>query len=157
MPRKDLSAADFNAQLAANSFAEIRRGQFVDLRDPRKPRQLTDAVTRGYRMSRKDTLAALLKARAERLATAAAAAAAQLERERVAAAIAPVALPPARAELAEEAAIATMADDFVVLASRNEGVTLPDLLRLGWRKDQIFELVDTARNVAYARQGGNAA
>src|SRR5690348_10472126 len=100
MPRrKDLSAQEFNQQLALHAFAEVRRGLFVDLRDPARPRPLIDAITAGRRISRSATLAALLEARAVRLTAAQAAAARQAERERVAAAIAPVALPPPRAEL----------------------------------------------------------
>lgn len=157
-PRADLSAADFAHQLKLHHFADMR-GEYLDLGGPYgQPRGGRIApVMAGRRVHRKATLAALLKSRAERVAVAEAETARKAEQERIAGLIAPVAVPPPRADLADELAIATLADDLVNLAARGDSPTLPDLLRIGWRRDQVFQHIDTARNVAYARQGGNAA
>lgn len=156
MPRPtDLTAKDFDQQLKLHGFFHVRaERRFADLRAKGCPR--TDAVMRGKRLDRQGTLDALLAARKARQDALAAAEAAQAERERVAALIAPKALPAARASLEGAAAIAQLAEDFIIITTRNEGATLPDLIRMGWRKSQLFEHGDAARNIAYARQEGVA-
>lgn len=159
MPRitrpADLSAADFALQLKLHGFLHLRaEGRFADVRAKGCPR--TDAVMRGKRLDRQGTLDALLRDRKVRQDAAAAAEALQIERERVAETIAPTALPAARASLEGAAAIAQLADDFITITTRNEGAALPDLLRMGWRKSQVFEHTDAARNLAYSRQNGAA-
>ena len=161
MPRRiskptDLSASDFSLQLKLNGFLHLRgEGRFADVRAKGCPR--TEPVMRGKRINRQATLDALLADRKTRQDAAAAAEALQIERERVAETIAPTALPAARASLEGAAAIAQLADDFITITTRNEGAALPDLVRMGWRKSQVFEHADAARNLAYSRQNGAAA
>ncbi|QDP20696.1 phospholipase [Bradyrhizobium cosmicum] len=156
MPRPtDLTATAFDQQLKLHGFFHIRaEGRFADVRAKGCPR--TEPVMRGKRIDRQATLAALLAARNARAEAAAATEAVQIERERVASLIAPVAMPPARASLDGAEAIAQLADDFIVLTTRSDGAALPDLLRMGWRKSQVFEHTDAARNLAYSRQNGAA-
>ena len=149
----DLSAADFALQLKLHGFLHLRaEGRFADVRAKGCPR--TEPVMRGKRLNRQATLHSLLKARKARQDAAAAQEAAQAERERVAGLIAPLAIPGARAGLEGPAAIAQLADDFITITTRNEGAALPDLMRMGWRKSQIFEHADAARTLAYSRQNG---
>lgn len=160
MPRitrpTDLSAADFTLQLKLQGFLHLRaEGRFADVRAKGCPR--TEAVMRGKRIDRQATLDALMRDRKARQDAAAAAEALQIERERMAETIAPTALPPARASLQGAAAIAQLADDFITITTRNEGAALPDLMRMGWRKSQVFEHADAARSLAYSRQNGAVA
>ncbi|MCW2086694.1 UNVERIFIED_ORG: hypothetical protein M2193_008869 [Bradyrhizobium japonicum] len=157
MPRPlDLSAAAFDQQLKLHGFFQIRaERRFADVRAKGCPR--TEPVMRGKRLDRQATLDALLRDRKARQDAAAAAEAVQIERERIAAMIAPPALPAARASLEGAAAIAQLADDFIVLTTRSDGAALPDLMRMGWRKSQIFEHTEAARSLAYSRQNGAAA
>lgn len=111
---------------------------------------------RGKRLNRQATLDALKADRKARQDAAKAAEALQIERERIAERIAPTALPAPRASLEGAAAIAQLADDFIIIATRSEGAALPDLLRMGWRKSQVFEHTDAARSLAYSRQNGAA-
>jgi len=155
-----LSAADFQAWLDQNGFKFDKRLQrFLDLRQDRGDRiSLIPAVRhRGNQVDRPATISALLAARGKRLADRAAADTLKAEQERLASTIAPRVLPPARGALAGAEAIAALADDFISINARDEGVAFPDLMRLGWRKQQIFEHADAARELAYSRQGGNAA
>ncbi|TFV34640.1 phospholipase [Bradyrhizobium frederickii] len=152
---KDLSAADFALQLKLHGFLHLRaEGRFADVRAKGCPR--TEPVMRGKRLDRQATLDALLRDRKARQDAAAAAEALQIERERTASLIAPQALPAARASLEGAAAIAQLAEDFITITTRNEGAALPDLVRMGWRKSQVFEHADAARNLAYSRQNGAA-
>lgn len=152
----DLSAADFALQLKLHGFLHLRaEARFADVRAKGCPR--TEAVMRGKRLDRQATLDALLAARKARQDAAEAAEALQIERERVAETIAPRALPAARAGLEGAAAIAQLADDFIVISTRSDGADLHDLVRMGWRKSQVFEHADAARTLAYARQNGAAA
>lgn len=157
MPRPaDLSPSDFALQLKLHGFLHLRgEGRFADIRAKGCPR--TEPVMRGRRIDRQATLDALVAARKARQDAAAAAEALQIERERTAETIAPTALPPARATLDGAAAIAQLADDFITITTRNEGAALPDLMRMGWRKSQVFEHADAARSLAYSRQNGAAA
>jgi hypothetical protein len=149
----DLTASAFDQQLKLHGFFHIRaEGRFADARAKGCPR--TEPVLRGKRIDRKATLDALIAARKGRQDALATAEAAQIERERVAALIAPRALPAARAGLDGAEAIAQLADDFIVLTTRSEGAALPDLLRMGWRKSQVFEHADAARALAAERQNG---
>ncbi|MET4293217.1 hypothetical protein ABIB06_007749 [Bradyrhizobium sp. LB8.2] len=43
-----------------------------------------------------------------------------------------------------------------MISTRSEGAALPDLVRMGWRKSQVFEHEDAARMLAYSRQNGAA-
>jgi hypothetical protein len=151
-----MSAAAFDQQLKLHGFFHIRaENRFADVRARGCPR--TEAVMRGSRIDRQATLDALQRDRKARQDAAAAAEAVQIERERVAGLIAPVALPAARAGLEGAEAIAQLADDFIVLTTRSDGAAFPDLMRMGWRKSQLFEHADAARNLAYSRQNGAAA
>lgn len=151
----DLTAAAFDTQLRLHGFFRIpAEGQFADVRAKGCPR--IAPVMSGKRINRQATLNALLAARKARQEVAAAHEAAQAERERVARLIAPQAIPAARAGLEGPAAIAQLADDFITITTRNEGAALPDLVRMGWRKSQIFEHADAARSLAYSRQNGAA-
>lgn len=155
-PATDLTASEFDAQLRLHGFFRLpAEGKFADVRSKGCPR--TAPVMRGKRINRQATLNALLAARKARQDAAAAHEAAQAERERVAGLIAPQAIPGARAGLEGPAAIAQLADDFITITTRNEGAALPDLVRMGWRKSQIFEHADAARTLAYSRQNGAAA
>ncbi|WP_225149600.1 phospholipase [Bradyrhizobium sp. BRP23] len=155
-PPADLTASEFDAQLRLHGFFRLpAEGQFADVRLKGCPR--TGPVMRGKRINRQATMSALLAARKARQDAAAAQEAAQAERERVAGLIAPQAIPGARAGLEGPAAIAQLADDFITITTRNEGAALPDLVRMGWRKSQIFEHADAARALAYSRQNGAAA
>ncbi|MBW7966770.1 phospholipase [Bradyrhizobium sp. BR 10261] len=152
----DLSATDFALQLKLHGFLHLRaEGRFADVRAKGCPR--TDPILRGKRIDRQATLDALLRDRKARQDAAAAAEGLQIERERVAARIAPQALPAARAGLEGSAAIAQLADDFITITTRAEGASIPDLVRMGWRKSQIFEHADAARALAAERQNGVAA
>jgi hypothetical protein len=149
----DLSAADFALQLKLHGFMHLRaEGRFADVRAKGCPR--TEPVMRGKRLNRQATLDALIRDRAARKDAAAAAEAVQIERERVAETIAPRALPAARASLEGAAAIAQLADDFITITTRSEGAALPDLVRMGWRKSQVYAWLEPARTLAYARQNG---
>lgn len=157
MPRSaDLSATAFDQQLKLHGFFHIRaENRFADVRAKGCPR--TEPVLRGRRLDRQATLDALLRDRKARQDADAAAEAIQIERERTASLIAPQALPAARATLEGAAAIAQLADDFITITTRNEGAALPDLVRMGWRKSQVFEHADAARSLAYSRQNGATA
>lgn len=156
MSSTDLSAADFALQLKLYGFLHLRtEDRFADVRAKGCPR--TAPVMRGKRINRQGTLDALLAARKARQDAVAAQEAAQAERERMAGLIAPQAMPGARAGLEGPAAIAQLADDFITITTRNEGAALSDLMRMGWRKSQIFEHADAARTLAYSRQNGVAA
>lgn len=161
MPRrparpKDLSAPEFRAELKRLGFLRLSlQGSFCDIRAKNCPR--TMPVMAGRRVNRRATLEALLADRRSRQAASDVAEAAQAERERIAATIAPVALTPPRDGLQGAAAIAALADDFIVLTTRSESAAFPELMRLGWRKTQLFEHADAARALAAQRQGGLAA
>ncbi|EJN15725.1 hypothetical protein PMI42_00743 [Bradyrhizobium sp. YR681] len=151
----DLSAADFAFQLKLHGFMHLRaEGRFADVRAKGCPR--TEPVMRGKRLNRQATLDALIRDRNARKDAAAAAEAVQIERERIAETIAPRALPAARASLEGADAIAQLADDFITITTRSEGVALPDLVRMGWRKSQVYAWLEAARTLAYARQNGAA-
>lgn len=149
----DLTAAAFDQQLKLHGFFYIRtENRFADVRAKGCPR--TDAVMRGKRVNRQATLDALLAARKVRQDAAAAAEAVQMERERTAALIAPPVLPAARTTLEGAPAIAQLATDLIDITTTSEGVALVDLVRKGWRRSQVFEHIDAARTLAYARQDG---
>lgn len=156
---KDLFKADYEASLARNGFHFDKRiGRFFDLWAAGVPKALIPPVrtSRGH-ILRRETIAALLKARADQDAKLAAAEALRAEQERVAASIAPRCLPPPRGALNGAEAVAALADDFITITTRDDGAAVNDLMRLGWRKTQIFQHADAARALAYSRQGGNAA
>ncbi len=160
---KDLSAKEFKAALQLNHFHHDRlSNRFIDTTSGNWSERPFLHVYAGVRdargrLKRQETLDKLLSERGDRHALMAAAEAERTEHARLAAAIAPVALPPARDALTGPAAIAALADDIIAISTRSEGAALPDLLRLGWRKSQVFEHADAARALAYSRQGGVAA
>ncbi|MGX0963193.1 hypothetical protein AB7M63_003642 [Bradyrhizobium japonicum] len=154
--KTDLSAADFALQLKLHGFIQLRaEGRFADVRAKGCPR--TEPIMRGKRINRQATLDALLGDRKARQDAAAAAEAIQIERECVAALIAPPVLPAARTTLEGAPAIAQLATDLIDITTTSEGAALVDLVRKGWRRSQVFEHIDAARTLAYARQDGAAA
>lgn len=155
MPRKpaDLSAAEFNRQIKLQGFAAVgATGGFIDLTRKGEQLQRLEGVREGRGLKRRETLAALLAGRAKRKAADARVDRARAKRERIAAAIAPVAVSPVREGLSGPAAIAQLAEDFVVQSTRSEGVVFSDLLLMGWNAEQIREHEQAARLLAYRRQ-----
>lgn len=152
----DLSAREFRLELKRHGFLWLSlERQFSDIRARGCPR--TEPVMRGARIDRRASLAALFADREARRLAAERAAAEKAEREAVAARLAPQSVPPARDTLAGADAIAQLADDFLLITTRQEGVTTADLVRLGWQRPQIVEHLEAARSLAYSRQDGVAA
>jgi|GEM_PF-3367181 len=158
MPRRsrstDLSPRDFRNALIDHGFAFLGRSldRYVDIRH-RKVGRYLDAVLDGRgRIRRRETLQALLAARKGFEAEEAAALAKSLRQAGIAAAIAPVALTPCRADLSEEAAIAQLADDFLLGVTASEHITFASLLQKGWRPEQLKQYGPAARIVADRRQ-----
>lgn len=154
MPRRqpDLTHREFRETLIDNGFAWLGRSinKVIDLHHPR--RGALDAVLSGKQIDRRATLAALLAARK---AAQDEQAHADAERARVvafAATIAPTALPPCRADLTDEAAVAQLADDFVLGTTSADGITFGALIRKGWSASQLRRHADAARALADRRQ-----
>jgi hypothetical protein len=153
LPRPaDLSPKQFRDALLDHGFAFLGRATdlFIDIRHPK--RGTLKAVKAGGKILRRETFAALLAARTTAEIEKAQAIAERARIERVAGAIAPTALPPCRADLTDAAAIAQLADDFIVSATRAEGVAWGDLIRMGWNAEQLKTHADAARAVADRRQ-----
>lgn len=158
MPRRpaDLSATAFRRALRDAGFTFLPlTAEFLDARHRGAPR--VPAVRRGRAIDRRATLAALEAAREFFMARQAAVAAERERRERIAATLAPHVLAAPRGTLDGSAAIAQLADDLLVVNTRQDGVTAADLLRIGWRRAQLAEHLEPARSLAYARQNGVAA
>lgn len=153
LPRTaDLSPKEFRDAVIDNGFAWLGRStdRFIDIRHPR--RGTLKAVTAGGKILRRETFAALLTARTTAEIEKALAAAERARVERIAASIAPTALPPCRADLTDAAAIAQLADDFIVNSTRAEGVAWGDLIQMGWNAEQLKAHAPAARAVADRRQ-----
>lgn len=147
----DLSAAEFRRQLAQQGFSFLPLSvEFVDRWNRGGPR--IAAIKRGRGIDRRATLEALQAARAAAQAREAAVEAKRAERERTAAAIAPHVLPPCRADLDGAAAIAQLADDFLIGTTLAEGISFKSLIYKGWRAAQLRAYADEARSVADRRQ-----
>lgn len=158
MPRptsapSDLSPKEFRDALIDNGFAFLGRAvdKYVDIRAPR-PGRLYEPIRNAKRQTlRRETLAALLGARAEIVEAQRLIRAENERRQRIAATIAPVALPPCRADLQGPAAIAQLADDFLTRLASAGSVDFKALIQMGWSAPQLREYADPARAVADRR------
>ncbi|MDP1866963.1 MAG: phospholipase [Bradyrhizobium sp.] len=159
-PRSDdIDPREFRNALNENGFAYLGRtvDKFVDIRFPKAGRYFEPVKDARKRTLRRETLARLMAARHSAETEAAQTAAEAARKQAVAAAIAPAAHPPCRASLTDAAAIAQLADDFVLQSTRAEGVVRFDLILLGWQPSQLDAHADAARMLAYQRQEGVAA
>lgn len=155
MPRTpDLSPIEFRHALLDHGFAYLGAAVdlYVDLRFPKPGHYLASVRDSRRRILRRETLDALLADRATSETAKKAADAVRMRQEKIAATIAPVALPPIRANLADAAAVAQLADDFVMQSTRSDGVVFADLKLMGWRDEQIRQHSPAARILAYRRQ-----
>lgn len=152
----DLSAAEFNAQLRAESFAFNRATDgFIDLRRPTSIRFQRRAAIRSPngRIQRRATLEMLRALRAEEQVAAAHLAEAKARTGRLIATLAPSALVPPRAGLAGSEAVRRMADDMRMAAAAAGGITEDDLIALGFTRTQVKTLAADARTLAQALAG----
>lgn len=158
-PRPDLDPREFRNALNEHGFAYLGRtvDRFVDIRFPKAGRYFEPVRDARKRTLRRETLESLMKARRSAEAEAAQIAAEAARKQAIAAAIAPVAHPPCRASLTDAAAIAQLADDFMIQSTRAEGVVRGDLILMGWQPAQLEAHADAARTLAYRRQEGVAA
>lgn len=155
----DLSPVEFRNALVDNGFAYLGRSvdRYVDIRHRRPGRYLEPVKNAKKRILRRETFAALLAWRAEAEAEKAAAMAVAVRHAAVASAIAPRAAPVARASLTDPAAaVAQLADDFVIHSTRAEGVVRGDLILIGWLPAQLDDHAEAARLLAYRKQEGVA-
>lgn len=155
MPRRQkLSADDFALLLKVNGFTQLRSGDVLDLRAGRSsltPDRMRP-ILHGRQTDRQATFDAMIRLRAARDAEQETRTAALLECERIAAAIAPQVLAPCRADLAGPAAVAQLANDFILHTTRSEGAAWSDMISMGWRPEQLREHADAARIVAQRHQ-----
>jgi hypothetical protein len=156
MPRAtdDISKTDFAHQLRLHSLAWLPGiNRFLDLRCPAARRHILPVMdATGRRMRRDASIQSCLAARAAYEAELAETLKAEQRKADLAERLAPVALPPCRADLDGPAAVSQLADDFIVQATRSEGVVYVDLIRMGWTGPQLKRHVDAARIVAQRRQ-----
>lgn len=152
MPRSspsDLSPREFRDALLDHGFAYLTPiDRYIDIRAPRPGRYLAPIKNTRGTLLRRQTLAALRAARDDRLEAQALIRQANEARQVRAAKIAPQVLPPCRADLIEEAAIAQLADDYLTRLSSAGAVGFGDLLQMGWRADQLKQHGEAARIVA---------
>lgn len=154
----DLSLIEFRHALVDNGFAWIRPSNvFVDILFPRAGRYTSPVTDKRGHTLRQATLDRLFADRELARAEKAEAAAESRRQAAIAETIAPRAAPIARATLQGPAAVAQLADDFIVAATRNEGVVKADLILMGWLPSQLGEHAEAARQLAYRRQEGVAA
>lgn len=148
----DITARDFRDALRQHGFVEHALiDRFSDSRNP-KAGTVKPVRTAKGKLKRRLTLDRLLTARQAAEAEQAAARADQQRREQTAASIAPHVLPPCRADLTGPAAIAQLADDFVLALTTSEGITHQALIQKGWRSAQLAEHAEAARTLADRRQ-----
>lgn len=146
----DISPKEFRDALVDNGFAYLGRSvdKYVDIRMPR-PGRLFEPVTNAKRQTlRRETLAALLAGRAEIAEAQRLIRAVNDRRQAIAARIAPVAVPPCRADLNGAVAIAQLADDYLVRLASAGSVDFKGLIQMGWSAAQLREHADAARAVA---------
>lgn len=151
MPRAapDLSAIEFRHALLDKGFAYLTPiDRYIDIREPTPGRYLEAVKDAHGRIQRRQTIAALLAARGQVEAARAVIRAENDRRMAVAGRIAPQVLPPCRADLAEEAAIAQLADDYLTRMSSAGAVGFGDLMQMGWRAEQLKQHGEAARIVA---------
>lgn len=145
----DLTPREFRVALVDHGFCYLTPiDRYVDIRAPQPGRYLEPAKDAAGRTLRRQTLNRLLKARRD-----AALAQARIRRENdrrceIAARIAPQVLPPCRADLADEAAIAQLADDYLTRLASAGAVKFADLIQMGWTAGQLRAHGDAARAVA---------
>ncbi|WFU44507.1 phospholipase [Bradyrhizobium sp. CB82] len=157
MPRQqvnDTSKSDFPYQLRLHSLAYLPNiNRFIDLRHPKAGRHILPVMDEaGDRLLRDASIQSCLAARSAYEAELAMQARCEQEKLALAERLAPSALAPCRADLEGSAAISQLADDFIVQTTRNDGVVFADLIRMGWRGEQLKEHADAARIVAQRRQ-----
>jgi len=157
--QQDLTKPEFADLLHKHCFAYLGGSvdRFVDLRHPKARRYVYPVKDKKGRMLRRDTLAALLAARAAYEAELAGEETKRQEVIALAERLAPTALPTDRASLEGPAAVHQMAEDFRTIVTRSDGVTRRDLRLVGWRDEQITAHAEAARELGYARECGVAA
>lgn len=156
MPRRshripDLSARDFHAALQRHCFARLGNSErYIDLLHGGA--SILPVRDRNNRhLQRQATLDRMLAARREVEAQLARDAAERARMEAVASRIAPTAVPVCRADLTDEAAIAQLADDFLLRTTVADGVRFVELLQMGWSAAQLRKFGDQARALADRR------
>jgi hypothetical protein len=151
MPRAtpDLTPKEFRDALIDHGFAYLTpTGRYVDIRQRQPGRYLDPVKDERGRMLRRQTLAALLKARSDADAAQALIRQANARRQAIAAKIAPHVLVPCRADLTGTAAIAQLADDYLTRFASAGHVQFLDLIQMGWSASQLKAHADDARAVA---------
>jgi hypothetical protein len=151
----ELTPTEFKAALRTNGFAALPGSRdFLDVQAKGQLVRIPGVIDARRRLQRRETLAALLAARIRRRAQEARDAARKAAQSDLAASLAPVCLPPPRGGLDGANAIHQLADDFIVMSTRNDGADMYGLLRLGWSRAQLTEYGDDARALADVRQNG---
>ncbi len=149
----DLSPKEFRDTLVDNGFAYLGRtvDKYVDIFGPR-PGQLFEPVRNAKRQTlRRETLAALLGARQERVEAQRLIRQANERRQQIAGRIAPQVFSPCRADLVGAPAIAQLADDYLTRLASAGSVEFKALIQMGWTAAQLREHADAARAVADRR------
>jgi hypothetical protein len=144
-----MHVAEFRAALAKEGFTFLKQsGRFVDNRNRYPFRNLLPVTDGRRRVRRIETLAALKAWRGEHEAGLAARAALEQQRIALAQRLAPQSMPGCRADLTDAAAIAQLADDFLIRAAGFGDVDFKALIQMGWSAAQLREHGDAARAVA---------
>jgi hypothetical protein len=151
--KDDISKTDFAHQQRLHSFAYLPdEDRFLDLRHSLAGRRIVALRDAKGRLLREASIQSCLAARAAWEAELAEQHAAEQRKLALAETLAPSALPPCRADLDGPAAIAQLAEDFIVETTRNEGAAFTGLLRMGWQAAQLKRHAEAARIVAQRRQ-----
>lgn len=160
MPRRlstDMSLDQFRREMKLKRIGYLANvNRFIDLEHRRAKRLILPVTDDHGRLLRAASLQSVLAARAAYEAELAAADAKRESEVALAAKLAPAAVASPRADLTGAAAIAQLADDFIVQATRSDGVAIADLVRMGWSRAQLDAHADAARIVADRRQDRQA-
>lgn len=149
----DISKTEFAHALRLHSLGWLPGvDRFVDLQHPHARRYILPVKDARGRLLREASIHSCLAARAAYEAELAEQLAEAERKAALAGLLAVSALPPPRADLDGPAAVSQLADDFIVQATRNDGVVYRDLIRMGWTGAQLKQHVEAARIVAQRRQ-----
>lgn len=161
MPRAkanpDINARQFRNTCHDEGFAWLggTAQKFVDLRFPAWGRYILPVRNARGTILHAETLAALRASRARSEQDKQRAEAAARRMQDMALRLAPQALSPPRAQLADAEAIAVMADDFRILHAAKGHAEWADMLLRGWSKEQLKQYGDAARQAGYQLEGAN--
>jgi hypothetical protein len=148
-PPADLTPREFRVALIDRGFCYLTPiDRYIDIRHPQPGRYLEPVKTARGAIDRRRTLEALSRARRETELARAKIRETNNRRQALASKIAPSVLPRCRADLANSAAIAQLADDYLTRLASAGCVNFSDLIQMGWTAGQLKEHGDAARAVA---------